>query len=358
MTQNPMPFRQSELLHSRTTWSFLLNLYPSFLLPSPTSGRRLLATAAAVLGLLGCSAPPSVHAESTATDGPAAAAEATASGSRNCKAIGNFYWEIGDGKGAIVSGAVGDEYSANKEISIASASKFVWGAYVLEKIGKNRQPDERTVEALTMRAGFTAFNPIACLLTRTVEACAANRSNGLLAPGDVGRFSYGGGHDQRLAVDLGLGRYSADQLTREVRTYLGNDLGLSYKRPQLAGGLEGSPAAYAGFLRKIINGQLRMHDFLGADAVCTLPGRCPGALVSPVKEAWHYSLNHWVEDDPRTGDGSFSSPGLQGFYPWISADKKTYGIVAREELRANAYWASVECGRDIRKAYFSGKAVP
>lgn len=325
-------------------------------LPRPAV-RRLLAGGTLLLALLGCSAPPAVMAEAPAADGPSAA-QATASGSRNCKAIGDFYWEIGDGKGAIASGSVGDEYSAGKPISIASASKFVWGAYVLEKIGKNRQPDDSTVQALTMRAGFTGFNPIACLLSRTVEACATSRSNALLAQSDVGHFSYGGGHDQRLAVDLGLGRLSAGELTREVRSYLGNDLGLAYKKPQPAGGMEGSPADYAGFLRKIINGQLRMHDFLGTHAVCTLPGRCPGALLSPVKEDWHYSLNHWVEDDPRTGDGSFSSPGLQGFYPWISADKKTYGIVAREVLRANAYWASVECGRDIRKAYFSGKPVP
>lgn len=331
-------------------------------LPFPLSaarpGRRLLAAGTVLLGLLGCSTPPAVKAEAAAASGASAAAEATANGSRSCKAIGDFYWEIGDGKSAIASGSVGDEYSATKEIAIASASKFVWGAYVLEKIGKNRQPDERTVEALTMRAGFTTFNPIACLLSRTVEACATSRSNALQEAGNVGRFSYGGGHDQRLAVDLGLGRLNADQLTQEVRSYLGNDLGLSYRKPQPAGGMQGSPAGYAGFLRKIINGQLRMHDFLGSNAVCTLPGRCPGALLSPVKEAWHYSLNHWVEDDPRTGDGSFSSPGLEGFYPWISADKKTYGIVAREVLRANAYWASVECGRDIRKAYFSGKPVP
>lgn len=229
---------------------------------------------------------------------------------------------------------------------------------MLEKIGKNREPDERTIRALTMRAGFTAFNPVACLLSRTIESCMTSRKNAELTPGDVGKFSYGGGHDQRLAVDLGLGRYGADAMTREVRTYLGRDLGLSFKRPQPAGGMEGTPAGYAGFLRKVINKELRLHDYLGSHAVCTLPGRCPGARKSPVKEAWHYSLNHWVEDDPRTGDGSFSSPGLAGFYPWISADKQTYGIVAREVLRANAYWASVECGRDIRKAYFSGTAVP
>lgn len=329
--------------------------------PSPIRhplSRLLMIVTLGLAGLIGCSAAPVQAEPGDSIGGPSAAAEATAVSSRNCRAIGDFYWEIGDGRGAIASGSVGDDYSANKEISIASASKFVWGAYVLEKIGKNRQPDDATVQALTMRAGFTGFNPIACLLSRTVDACATSRANAAQTPGDVGKFSYGGGHDQRLAVSLGLGRFTADQLTREVRSYLGNDLGLSYKKPQPAGGMEGTPSGYAGFLRKIINGELRMKEFLGSYAVCTLPGRCPGARTSPVKEAWHYSLNHWVEDDPRTGDGSYSSPGLQGFYPWISADKKTYGIVAREVLRANAYWASVECGRDIRKAYFSGKAVP
>lgn len=322
----------------------------------PPSRRPLLAAVLLLAGLVGCTSSPPVQAESAGSDG-ASAARATATGSASCRAIGDFYWEIGDGKGPVVSGAIGDDYSADKEIAIASASKFVWGAYVLEKIGKGREPDDRTIRALTMQAGFTAFNPVACLLTRTVEACSASRANAELTPGDVGKFSYGGGHDQRLAVDLGLGRYGADALTREVRSQLGRDLGLSYKRPQPAGGMQGTPADYAGFLRKIINKELRMHDYLGSHAVCTLPGRCPGARKSPVKEAWHYSLNHWVEDDPRTGDGSFSSPGLEGFYPWISADKTTYGIVAREVLRGNAYWASVECGRDIRKAYFSGKAV-
>lgn len=324
----------------------------------PLTSRRLLALSLALSGLLGCTTPTTVQAESSAA-GPGAAATATANGSANCKAIGDFYWEIGDGTGPIASGTVGDEYAPDKTIKIASASKFVWGAYVLEKIGKDRAPDARTIQALTMRAGFNAFTPIACAFARTVESCMAARKNAEFDPGQVGRFSYGGGHDQRLAIDLGLGRYNAEQMTREVQSYLGGSaLGLVYDKPQPAGGMEGTPAGYAGFLRQIINGKLKIRDYLGSNAVCTLPGSCPGALTSPVKEAWHYSLNHWVEDDPRTGDGSFSSPGLMGFYPWISKDKTTYGIVARQVLRANAYWASVECGRDIRKAYFSGKAVP
>lgn len=313
-------------------------------------------TKGSALALLMLIATPQAFA-AAASAAAIAAATQTAQNGANCRAIGDFYWEIGDGRGPVASGSIGDSYSATTSMKIASASKFVWGAYVLEKIGKNREPTDEQMDLLEMRSGHTAFTPIACLLTRSVGGCFANRSNSEVKPGDVGRFAYGGGHDQKMAVDFGLGRMSSDELTREVKSYIGNDVDLAYAHPQPAGGLEGTPTGYATFLRKIINGDLRMKQFLGYKPVCTLPGVCANAVLSPVKEAWHYSVNHWIEDDPRTGDGSYSSPGLEGFYPWISADKTTYGLVARQQLRLNAYWASVECGRDIRKAYFSGRAV-
>jgi hypothetical protein len=70
-----------------------------------------------------------------------------------------------------------------------------------------------------------------------------------------------------------------------------------------------------------------------------------------VPESWHYGLGHWIEDDPATGDGSFSSPGAFGFYPWISADRALYGVVARKSIGS---WRSVLCGRAIRKAWQTG----
>lgn len=313
------------------------------------------------IAALGLAATALLWSGASAAQGAAAAkiaaAKQTAEQNPRCKAIGDFYWEIGDGSGPLAGGSIGSDYSATTSVKIASASKMVWGAYVLEKIGKGREPDAIQLSLLEMQSGHTAFNPIACLFSRTVDSCLTARSNAEVKPGDVGRFSYGGGHDQQLAVNLGLGGYSADQLTQEVRRYLGADLGLSYARPQPAGGMEGTPGDYGRFLRKVINGQLRLHDYLGSHPVCTLPGSCPNAVLSPVKEAWHYSLNHWIEDAPGTGDGSFSSPGLEGFYPWISADKKLYGVLARQQLRANAYWESVLCGRDIRKAFVNGQPV-
>lgn len=304
-------------------------------------GLTLLST----LGITVCSAAAPTTSKA-ATPAAAAAAKA-AENAAACTAIGDFYWEIGDRNGVKASGQTGDDYDAQTEMKIASASKWVFGAYVLEKIGKDKTPSADQVAMLEMRSGFTQFSPIRCLLSRSVESCMDSRGNDEKDAKTVGKFSYGGGHSQRLAVSLGLGRMSADQLTTEVKRYLGSDLGFRYDRPQLAGGMASTPADYAKFLRKIMSDQLRMHDFLGYRPVCT---QCGSAVSSPAKEAWHYSLNHWVED-ASGDDGAFSSPGLMGFYPWISADKSTYGILAREKLSASAYWDSVQCGRAIRSAW-------
>jgi hypothetical protein len=112
--------------------------------------------------------------------------------------------------------------------------------------------------------------------------------------------------------------------------------------------------------------KLQLGPLLGRAAVCTNPQSCPREAVKtpiPETESWHYSLGHWVEDDPQVGDGAFSSPGAFGFYPWISADKQVYGIVAREQRRGamsddsadKPAVASVDCGREIRAAWMNGQ---
>ena len=312
---------------------------------------RMLARSALLLSLIaasGVSTAASIQARQQA-------AAQVASGDAQCKSLGDFYWEIGDAKGPLGSGTIGDKYSAGETIRIASASKFVWGAYVLEKIGKNAQPTQEQINYLEMKSGYTRFNPLFCALAKSVETCMAARNNSEREDAKIGRFAYGGGHDQRLAATLGLGRMNAQQFTGEVLGYLGTDLGFSFRSPQPAGGMESSPSQYAAFLRKVIRGDLKLKQYLGYAPTCTDPATCPTAAESPVKEAWHYSLNHWIEDDPRTGDGSFSSPGLLGFYPWISKDKTTYGVLARQKLSATAAWDSVVCGRKIRAAWMQAK---
>ncbi|WP_028007569.1 hypothetical protein [Solimonas flava] len=303
---------------------------------------RFVCLLAAVL------ASASLPARAASVADRAKAVTTAAQGDADCKKLGDFYWEIGDAKGVLASGAVGTEYSANSEMKIASASKFVWGAYVLEKIGRNNKPSAEQLSYLEMRAGYTKLNPLFCMFSKTSDDCLNKRENGMRVAADVGKFSYNAGHDQKLAQILGLGGYTAQRMTEEVMGYIGRDINLSYSSPSPAGGMQGTPAGYGAFLRKILSGQLRMHDFLGYEPVCT---KCASAAFSPAPWAWHYSINHWVEDDPQNGDGAFSSPGLMGFYPWISADKSTYGIVARQKLSTSAYVDSAVCGRKLRAAW-------
>jgi hypothetical protein len=285
-----------------------------------------------------------------------AAATATAQSAVNaCSTIQPFYWEIGDRSTTLASGAVGGStYTASTKMNIASASKWLYGAYVVQRRGGVLTPDD--VRYLTFRSGYTSFT--LCLPGNTVGQCAQRASNGTYNPADDGRFAYGGGHmQQHAASQMGLGALDNAGLATELRSQIGTDIGMSYSQPQPAGGVVSTAGDYARFLRKLIAGNLRLGASLGAEAVCTNPTTCASAISTPVplNESWHYALGHWVEDDPAQGDGAFSSAGAFGFYPWIDAGKTHYGIVARE-ASAGAGTDSAHCGRLIRKAWFTGSS--
>lgn len=122
-------------------------------------------------------------------------------------------------------------------------------------------------------------------------------------------------------------------LAAELRRVLGTDIAIEFTQPQpqLAGGIRTTRAACALFLRKILASELRFGPLLGTNATCTNPLTCPTAVSTPLRGGlnWSYSLGHWVEHDPVTGDGAFSSAGAFGFHPWINTRIDTYGIVAR-----------------------------
>jgi hypothetical protein len=79
-----------------------------------------------------------------------------------------------------------------------------------------------------------------------------------------------------------------------------------------------------------------------------------GSPIIALGEPWGYSYNHWVESQNGNGTvDAYSSPGKFGFYPWISNDKRFYGILSRHDTSLGAYVASVQCGRQIRKAFLA-----
>jgi hypothetical protein len=299
-----------------------------------------------------------------------AAVNATTTSNALCTKLGDFYWSIGDVTGTLGSGAVGTTYTATKALTIASASKFVFGAYMIEST--QGQLTAMEMQELRMLSGYYGLNPAECAATPTVAQClnAGNPGpNYSYAAADVGKFYYGGAHDEFFANTavadggLGLGAYTTDQLNTLIMGALKNP-GFAYAFPEFAGGISSSPAQFATFLQSIVAGKLLIHDYLGVNAVCTLPGAsCPNAVASPIPLAWHYSYNHWVEDD-GTSDGAFSSAGAFGFYPWISADKTLYGVLAREDKASGngdgdgtgPGYDSAACGLKLRAAWNTGVA--
>ncbi len=279
---------------------------------------------------------------------------ATITGDPLCSAIPNFYWEIGDVSGPLASGAVGTAFGASTEINIASASKLVFGAYVVERFKADLT--QMDASAMRMLSGYTSLVYDTCVGASSVSACLAAANNDTFTSADVGVFYYNGGHFQNYAVSLGLGNDDDDALTADIKSLVGSEFSFTYSSPQLAAGIKTSASDYAAFLRKILAGGLAIASHLGENAVCTLPSACSTAAYSPAPAAWHYSYAHWVEDDPTTGDGAFSSPGAFGFYPWIDATKTYYGILARYSIDAQAYVQSAECGAKIRKAFVTGTA--
>lgn len=272
-----------------------------------------------------------------------------------------FYWEIGDAQGRRGSGSTdGATYTADTPMAIASASKWLYAAYVAERRGGAGLGASADVPFLNFSSGYTGFD--GCLARQTVAQCQSYQGvlirNGGFSAADLGRFHYSGGHMQKHAVDLSLGAMDNAALAAEIRSRLGTDIALSYSQPQLAGGAVSTAADYARFLRKVLRGELKIAGLLGTQALCASDaacGRVGVASPAPAAEVWRYSLGHWVEDDPVVGDGCFSSAGAFGFYPWINQARDTYGILARRNDLGSAI-ESVSCGRLIRKAWATGVA--
>jgi hypothetical protein len=285
------------------------------------------------------------------------AAEDTARNHALCTAIRPFYWEVGDSAGSKAAGSVGGTtYTAETPMRFASASKWVYGAYVVER--RSGTLTDTDVKHLKFTSGYNSMGPLSCGAASTVDVCLNLGTNGLYTPATNGRFFYNGGHMQRHAHDNGLGGMTSGELAVEVQGLVG-EFGFTYASPQPAGGLFGTPSAYAGFLRKMLAGTLRLNAQLGTHAVCTNPAdpTCNTADYTPVpsEESWTYSLGHWVESDPAVGDGAYSSVGAFGFYPWIDAAKQYYGLVARVGFGEGEGYASAQCGRLIRKAWSTGE---
>jgi len=301
-----------------------------------------------------------------------AAADATARDNALCAvAIAPFYWEIGDQNGLLASGSVGTSPAGpilgSTVFSIASASKLLYAAYITQIRGTVSNLSPSDIDFLHFTSGYTNMDDSASLSVcpptlspDTINKCLTLTSpSGALYsaqdPATVGMFDYNSGHmENHASQETALGIVGVKSLGPIIDASLGAGVTFNYTEPLMAGGVSTSASMYALVLRNILNGSLTIRDALGTNPVCTLSSSTCVAGYTPFPdEAWHYSIGHWVEDNPATnGDGAFSSGGSLGFYPWIDKTKSYYGIVSHDHN--NAGYPTVQCGRLIRRAFMTG----
>lgn len=317
------------------------------------------------------------------------AAAATVQSNPYCTALTSFYWEVGDQNGKLTGGAGGNNWNPDQKtdsyaIEIASASKWVFGAYALEKLNVSTSNPLTTAQTrlLNYTSGYDNMGSGGgCGSVHTIDACLNTGNNHTRRWGHVDKFSYDNGHLQKLASELGLGGYFDDvvsgqpKLSTEVMSYVGQGTALDYVGPIPAKSLKLSPMQYRHFLQDVLSGNLRMKLHLNPSSkVCAWSGTSPegtacDAVYSPVssipsefpKEYWHYAIAHWIEGSQ--GDNAYSSGGQFGFYPWIDKNAEYYGILSRQAIVNSSvngvslepFIASALCGRKIRTAWITGQ---
>lgn len=371
-----------------------------------TNGNRS-ATAQATLTVALASLGQRIFAAQVTAQNPDPASSCRPIAANAADKQAGFYWEIGDANG-IVTGSAGQKaagsvsppgvdtprYTRDTDMLIASASKWVYSTYFTEVAGTVRDGvgtmPAAYVPFLNFTSGYTNFAVASCSPEFTVGACMLFLNNETRTDANIGKFDYDGGHlqvlggggdatlraDKFFMANLNNFTLAPQALTDKMRAALAAKVPNyvpSYHTTELAGGAEMSAANYAEMLKGLVrkDNPLKMAAFLqpvavNPYAVCTNaadPACGPGKAVHtpvPANESWSYGLGHWIESDPKVGDGSYSSAGWFGFYPWVDASKTYYGIVARKNLitgEGNGY-ASVVCGRAIRKAFMTGEVQP
>jgi hypothetical protein len=347
------------------------------------------------------------------------AANNTATYAPLCQAIAPFYAVIGNSSGALWSIGIGAYTAPTTKIGIDSATKWVYSTYLTQIRNGYLNFTTADQNALNMIDGYVNLGessggsscpsslsprtPAQCILQSPGPNGQPNQAygaqvtdqgsgtSGIPGTSAVGVYFYQGGHDEVHAATLSpLANLTDTQITSVVNGQLGTtSAGMNFVQPLLSGGAAATVAGYSQMLMNIMSGSLLMNASLqnagaGNNTVCTLSGGnyagytvggvavtstttnwqftngiC-NAQYSPIAAPWVYGEGFWVElmwANGAAGDGAFSSPGSDGYYPWISANLQQWGIIARS-AGAGQGGASAQCGELIRDAYNKGVYQP
>jgi hypothetical protein len=106
-------------------------------------------------------------------------------------------------------------------MSLASASKWLFGAYAVQKMGG--MPATTDVPFLNLTSGYAGLATNWCPASRTIADCLADAA-GTQTAADVARFHYDSAHLQKLASLMGLGAQDNAALATEVKSQIGPEI--------------------------------------------------------------------------------------------------------------------------------------
>ncbi|HEY5755795.1 MAG TPA: serine hydrolase domain-containing protein [Steroidobacter sp.] len=264
------------------------------------------------------------------------------------------------------------DFSADRRVALASASKLVSGVTLFrlidagylsldsttaEVLGWTGEKGEITLRhLLSFTSGLNPENSCTYLANMSLADCVASIEQQDLLGEPGSRFDYGSTHLQvaALMAEVAVGSNWNDIFDVQIRgplqlapefLYYAAPRSAANPRPSnplLAGGLRASMNDYASLLKFVFNkgqwqgSQLLSRELFDLQTIEPYPDAIVG--TTPDSIGARYGLTAWLEcDTPATGCATISSPGLFGFTPWLDRNAGYYAILGMEldDLRAD-----------------------
>lgn len=256
------------------------------------------------------------------------------------------------------------DFSPDKRVAIASASKLVSGLTLLRLIDQGKLSLDSTTgqildwtgekahinlrQLLSFTSGLQIKNRCTSSVFSTLEKCVDKiyRADSVAKPGE--EFNYSSAN---LAVAGRMAEVVTGQawntifqtqiaqplgLPGDLRYYAAPRAKLNPDNPLVAGGLQMSMNDYAKILQLVFdrgeyNGrQLISRELMDAQARNPYPNSRIGKTPSPIANM-RYGLTAWLEcNTPDTGCEKISSPGAFGFTPWVDREHGYYAILGMQ----------------------------
>jgi CubicO group peptidase (beta-lactamase class C family) len=320
-----------------------------------------IAAAAAALSLTGCGGGD--DSDPTLPD-PFSAVDNAARAAFDSEHIDGMGLAIYDHDGTKVFERMYGDFSPDRRVAIASASKLVSGVTLFRLIDQGYLSLDSTTgqvlgwtgenaditlrELLSFTSGLAPENRCTYQSTLTLSDCVAAISQADMVAPPGTRFDYGSAH---LAVAGRMAEVVTGKSWNEIfAAQLRDPLGLAsdiayYANPLKATGTDN--ALLAGGLRVSMNEYERVLHFTFDKGVwqgATLLAPAifdtqaiepyPNVVIGnvPVESGARYGLTAWLEcNTPATGCSTLSSPGAFGFTPWLDRDTGYYAVLGMED---------------------------